>query len=402
MARKTATRKDSRDLFARALRAADWFVNAQIKCPRVWMSDHGRFLYYYYMPEKREVPGINWTHGRALFVLTDAYRATGDKRYLESMELGARYLRALQPLDPYYPVTHGSIREEIPQSPWGGVLDGAQAASGFLMLHTVTGNPDYLRRGRAFCDFMLRTWRPDLGLATQAGYYPEKVAYLEGKNAFSGIHNASAIPFWHLYKITGEGQYLPPLIDAADRILACQRGDGGINFVRNIEAVGEPPLNHHWGLGQGDERYLLRNDDGIVVVVLAAHQVTGDRKYLDAMVQYAEWIIANEPHERPFNAFGVQANNVLDIGRAAGKDWSAWVRDHLEKHCLGLQASGTGDPKAEGGFRGEDEEGDAGIFGGKSLDYVPTRNTAYMAGLLFRLSGKGSGAGFSPWGVEGG
>ena len=77
------------------------------------------------------------------------------------------------------------------------------------MLPTVTGNSDYLRRGRAFCDFMLRTWRPDLGLATKAGYYPEKVEYLEGKNAYSGIHNASAIPFWHLYKITGEGQYLP-------------------------------------------------------------------------------------------------------------------------------------------------------------------------------------------------
>jgi hypothetical protein len=401
MAKKAAaTAKDAKDLLARALRAADWFVNAQIKCPRVWMSDHGRFLYYYFMPEKREVPGINWTHGRALFVLTDAYRATGDKRYLESMEMGARYLRALQPLDPYYPITYGSIREEIPQSPWGGVLDGAQAASGFLMLHTVTGDSDYLRRGRAFCDFLLRTWRPDKGLATKAGYYPEKIEYLSDATPWACIHHASAIPLWHLFKITGEGQYLPPLVHAADRILECQRADGGINFVSDIRAVGEPPLNHHWGLGQGDERFLLRNDDGIVVVVLAAHQVTGDRKYLDAMVRYAEWTMANEPHERPFNAFGVQANNVLDIGKAAGKDYSAWVLDNLDKHCLKLQAAGTGDPKADGGFRGEDEEGNAGIFGGVAADYVPTRNTCYMTGLLYRLSGAGQGAGFSVWGLK--
>ncbi|MFH1023916.1 MAG: hypothetical protein V1809_11085 [Planctomycetota bacterium] len=398
MPAKPRSRGDSGKFLARALKAADWFTNSQIKCPRVWMSDHGRFLYYYFMPGKREVPGINWTHGRALFVLTDAYRIAGDKRYLESMELGGRYLRALQPLDPYYPVTYGSIREEIPQSPFGGVLDGAQAASGLLMLHTVTGNPDYLRRGRAFCDFLLRTWRPDQGLASRAGYYPERVEYRPKVTPWTCVNQASAIPLWHLFKITGEGQYLPPLVDAADRIVACQRADGGIYVDRDIRAIGEPPLNHHWGLGKGDERFLIRNDDGIVVVVLAAHQVTGDRKYLDAMVRYAEWTIANEPHERPYNAFGVQANNVLDIGKAAGKDYSAWVFDHLEKHCLKLQAEGTGDPKADGGFRGEDEEGNAGIFGGQALDYVPTRNTCYMAGLLFRLSGKGTGAGFSVWG----
>lgn len=56
--------------------------------------------------------------------------------------------------------------------------------------------------------------------------------------------------------------------------------------------------------------------------------------------------------------------------------------------------------KADGGFRGEDEEGNAGIFGGVALDYVPTRNTCYMTGLLYRLSGWGTGAGFSVFGLE--
>jgi hypothetical protein len=107
----------------------------------------------------------------------------------------------------------------------------------------------------------------------------------------------------------------------------------------------------------------------------------------------------NEPHERPYNAFGIQANNVLDVGKAAGKDYTAWVLDHLDKHCLQLQVSGTGDPKADGGFKGEDEEGNAGIFGGKSFDYVPTRNTCYMTGTLLRLSGKGTGSGFSVFGL---
>jgi hypothetical protein len=196
---------------------------------------------------------------------------------------------------------------------------------------------------------------------------------------------------------------VPPLLDAADRILRCQRDDGGIAFTEHPELIQDVPFNHHWGLGDTHaEKCLLRNDDAIVVVVQAAYEITKNRKYLDALVRYAGWIMANEPHVRPYNAFGIQASNVLDIGRMAGKtgEWLPWVLDHLKKHCLDLQALGTGDPRAEGGFRGEDEEGHAGIFGGKALDYVPTRNTCYMAGLLYRLSGKGTGAGFSVWGIE--
>ncbi len=388
--------KDRTEYLARALKAADWFVNAQFRGERVWMGDNCRFLYYYYRPEKKMVPGLNWTHGRAQFVLSEAYRITGEKKYVESMELGARYMRALQPLDPYYQITYGSIREEIPQAARGGVLDGAQAASGFLALYHATGNPDYLRRGRAFCEFLRRTWRPDKGLPVWAEYFPERIEY--ERESMGCIHQASAIPFWHLYNVTGEGQFLPPLIDAADRVLRCQRDDGGVNYIEDIRTVKKVPFNHHWGLGEGDEKYLLRNDDGIVVVVLAAYRITNDRKYLDAMVRYADWTITNEPHERPYNAFGIQAANVFDIGKVAGKDYTPWILDHLKKHCLEMQVSGTGDPKADGGFCGEDEEGNAGIFGGVAKDYVPTRNTCYMAGLLYRLSGEGTGAGFSVFG----
>ncbi len=388
--------KDAKLYLDRALRAADWFVNSQFRGDYVWMGDNCRFLYYYFMPKKKMVPGLNWTHGRAQFVLSEAYRIAGHKRYLEAMELGARYMRALQPLDPYYPITYGSIHEEIPQAPRGGVLDGAQAASGFLGLYHATGNPDYLRRGRAFCEFLLRTWRPDVGLPVWAEYFPERVEYWQG--SMGCIHQASAIPLWHLHNITGEGQFVPPLVDAADRILRCQREDGGINYIEDIRTVKDVPLNHHWGLGEGDEKYLLRNDDGIVVVVLAAYKITGDRKYLDAMVRYADWTIANEPHVRPYNAFGIQAANVFDIGKVAGKDYLPWILANLKAHCLDLQVLKTGDPKADGGFCGEDEEGNAGIFGGKATDYVPTRNTCYMAGLLFRLSGAGTGTGFSVFG----
>jgi DUF1680 family protein len=397
---KGLSKKDRDQFLKRALLAADWFVNSQLTREHGLLgcdANLGRFLYYYFVPKKQYVPGINWTHGRALFVLADAYKITGDKRYLDAAEMGARFIRALQPLDPYYSVTHGAIAERFAHENFAGTLDGAQAASGMLMLYHLTGNHDYLRHGQAFCDFITRSWRPDVGMPRHCSYYPEQVYY--PGDPVDAIHQAIAIPLWHCYNITGEGRYVQVILDAADRVLTCQREDGGIYAIQDIRAMEALPLNHHWGLGEGNDRYLLRNDDGIVVVVLAAYKLSGNAKYLDAMVRYGEWIMANEPHVRPFNAFGVQANNVLDIAKAAGKDWTPWVLKHLDKHCLKLQALRTGDPRAEGGFRGEDEEGNAGIFGGHALDYVVTRTTCYMAGTLFRLSGQGTGTGFSVFGM---
>gem|GEM_PF-1120758 len=391
------TAKDRKRFLDAALKAADWYINSQLKLKWSWDGNNGRFLYYYFMPEKKWVPGINWTHGRALFVLTDAYNITHDERYLKAAETGAYYIRALQPLDPYYRVTYGAIAERIPQENWAGMLDGAQAASGLLMLYRITGNPDYLRRGQAFCDFLVRHWRRDVGLPCWCTFVPETITY--PGEPVDCIHQATAIPLWHAYNITGEGRYVEIIVDCANRVLACQRDDGGLNAIADIRALPALPPNHHWGIGEGDDRYLLRNDDGVVVVVLAAYKLTGNKRYLDAMVRYADWIVANEPHERPYNAFGIQAANVLDIGKMAGKDYTEWVLDNVEQHCLSKQALGTGDPMAEGGFRGEDEEGNAGIFGGHALDYVPNRNTCYMAGLLFRLSGRGTGTGFSVFGL---
>jgi hypothetical protein len=392
---------DKDECLRRGLAAADWFVNSQVRVEKGWRADQGCFLYYFFMPEKKWVPGINWTHGRALFVLSEAYRITGDEKYRESAELGARFIMALQPMDRALTGTHGAISEQTPNCGWGGMLDGAQAASGLLMLHRVTGHPEYLRRGRAFCDFLVRNWDEKLGFPSQVDFFPEKVTH--APHGDPGLLNtmgwATAIPLWHLYGITGERRYLPLLVESAERILACQRPEGCFNYKRDPERAGEPRLNHHQGVGQGQEKYILRNDDSIVVPVLAAHLATGEKKYLDAMVRYADWTVENEPHERPYCAFGLQAANLFDIGRAAGRDYSAWIEKHLEHHCLERQVQGTGEPRADGGFCGEDEEGDAGVFGGKATDYVPTRNTCYMALLLFRLSGEGHGSGFSVYGL---
>ena len=95
--------KDRQMYLERALRAADWFVNTQIGGDRAeWNGDWGRFLYYYYMPERKHIPGLNWTMGRALFVLSEAYSITGKDSYRQAAEMGARYIAALQVMDSHY------------------------------------------------------------------------------------------------------------------------------------------------------------------------------------------------------------------------------------------------------------------------------------------------------------
>jgi hypothetical protein len=321
---------------------------------------------------------------------------------LDSAKLAATYIYFTQVMDPHFPQTHGMIREYSPVHPGGGTLDGAQAASGLLMLEKVSGDSGALRQGRAFCDFVVRNFSAVLGFPTWGKLLPDGTESIEhhapGK-AWSPAM-AIAIPLWHLYQRTGEQKYVAPIIWAADRILEYQRPDGSFtNLPIGVVAVAPEKFNQHDGVGHGDERFALWNDDAVMVVLIAAYRLTKNKNYLDPMVKYASWIMKNAPIERPYCAFPIQANNVLDIGKEAGVDWTEWVLKHLDKHLLSLQVSGTGDKCADHGFRGEDEEGDAGIFGGKGCDYVTTRVTCYAAGTLFRLSGKGTGAGFSADGL---
>ncbi len=431
------TDKDKQGYLDRALRAADWFVRTQLGQWRrrahlgderlVWddeyfaapnfegerdpskdwsrdrgiafNADRGRFLYYYYMPDGRYVPGLNWTMGRALFVLTEAHKITGQAGYLQSAQFGGKYIEALCVTDPHYPAALGAIRELTAQGIICGALDGAQAASGLLMLERLDGQANWLRLGRMFCDYVLRHWTADGGLPSVARLHPEeKVTRRDG----SCIGLCTVIPLWHLYKRTGEEKYLAPVLWAADRIVdVYQRPDGALWTVPpdRIDPARPPEPNHHHGIGQGEERFLLRNDDCTMLLLLTAMEATGKPKYRDAAVAYARWIVTQTPTERPYCVFPVQANHVLDVARQCGADHSEWVLDHLNDRVLALQVTGSGDERADGGFRGEDEQGEGGVFGGTSLDYVVTRTTCYAAGTLFRLSGRGGGSGFSVAGV---
>lgn len=391
------TKAKQNEYLKRALLAADWFVGSQLGEYRPhWNADRGRFLYYYYKKDGRYVPGINWTQGRAISILAEAYKITKDKKYLNSAELGARYLFALQQMDPYFPKTVGVFKEETPQGERGGILDGAQAASSLVFLYQVTKNKEYLRRVKAFCDFGVRHYDKKKGLPSMVYFYPK----IEIEHDWDAcIQWCSAIPYWHLYKLQKEKAYKDIILNSTDKMMACQKENGA--WVHKVEKKPKIPVpNQHHGYGKGIDRIYLRNDDGLITMVLAAYRITKSSVYKNSCLKYAEWILANGGMDRPFCSFPVQANTLIDIGNEFGQDYTPWVLKYLDKHLLKLQVTKSKDKSALGGFCGEDEEGNSGIFGGNTFDYVTTRMTTYCAGTLLRLSGKGNGAIFSVNGID--
>ena len=105
--------KDRELYLEKALKTADWFVNQQLSFPKPWRADMNRFCYYYYMPEKKYVPGLNWTMGRALFVLSEAYKVLGVKETDDDQVIKKAYRKLMSEHHPDKLIAQGVPEEAI-------------------------------------------------------------------------------------------------------------------------------------------------------------------------------------------------------------------------------------------------------------------------------------------------
>jgi hypothetical protein len=117
--------------------------------------------------------------------------------------------RALQPLDPYYAITHGSIAEEIPQAPRGGILDGAQSAGAIPLAVDEIGADFYAVSGQKWLlgpdgTGALAVGRGVVGsvLPPVGGYLAASTPYAVGREALwpdarrietAGLHKPSIV-----------------------------------------------------------------------------------------------------------------------------------------------------------------------------------------------------------------
>jgi hypothetical protein len=358
-----------------AILAADWYVNSQLPLRpggSDWDANAGRFIYNYHIPTRWRVNGLPWTQARAIMVLMAAYRLTGKSKYMEAAKKGAGYLFTTQEVDqtrPYF----GTFHEEVPQSDKCWPRDGAEAASGYLHLYHETGDKDLVRRCKLYADWLLSVSDKKDGFPPGGSYFNPvrqhfyRKAFLVGTGMMYGL----------LYRATGEKKYLEkglrPLAVSVEK-----------HFLGKDGALIETHFDPHHTRADKTGRLLVLNDDGLCAALLSYGKITNQPKLIEQAVRIADWMMTLGKVDQ-FSSLPGQLNFILDIHRETGeKKYHDYVLKRLPE-VLALQVTGSKDPWAQGGFRGEDELPKWYVKGARNKDFVLNRVTAYSALCLFKL-----------------
>jgi rhamnogalacturonyl hydrolase YesR len=388
------------DYLQRALAAADWFARTQVLMTKPhWDGNHGRLIYTYHLPTRNRVLGLSWTQGRGIITLLAAWEAAGRSEHLRAAIQAGEYIKHLQIMDARSPRTFGAIREEVPASWYVYPRDAMEAALGLLFLWRVTRDEEYLYRSRIFADWMLANATED-GWPTGGYYLDEAEQAARGYRHIYCMGGGAAL-LANLARATGESRYLDeglrPMVE--HQIAHFTRDDGVITTV----PVGSAPraAGHRPDV---PERYrgVAVNDDCCGISVLVAYKELGDGKYLDLMLKYGDWMLADPGPLPRFSAAPLWALTLLDLAAVSGEGkYADHAREALAPEFTRLQVTGGDDPVAEGAFRGEDEDPQCYAPPGASgEEFVNTRVTAYAASALFKLDGKVFGPYYSALGWD--
>lgn len=372
-----------------ALAAADWYVRTQCVVKHPFTDANvGRLVYNYHMPTRSKIWGLSWTQARGIFVLLNAYKVTGDEKYSRAIQRAGLYLKGLQKLDPRDRRFFGCIPEAVPMEHFCYPRDAMEAAEGLVLMHRFTGKSDWLERARLARDWFVRYVLDD-------GWPVGGVFFETGEfRKMRGCWQLGSAKFlYQLYQAERDRRAyeraVRPMCDIVVREL--QRPDGSM-----IPHLPVPPRADHHS-GKGAEVGVCYNDDGAGVALVGAWRVLGERRYLESAVALGDWMTTRRPPFPCHVAASNFANLLLELHRLTKRGcYLEWVIEHLP-HILALQVRGSGDPEADGAFRGEDELV-KWYFGGEPKEYVNTRNTAYSALALFKLDGAAFGPGYSTYG----
>jgi len=363
--------------------AADWAVRNQIRDAwPAWDANKGRFPYHILIdPAKRakqpQMWSTCWKTARAAQGLYSAYLVTRKPAYLAAANLAMEYVATLQVFEPGCEESYGSFREDSPQGLHIASRDGMEAVQGFIAGYQVTRNPRFLRRAIAGTDFLLRTMKN--------GKWPFGIAWpLEGKfkSQDSFCFYAGALVFAQMFALTKNRAYLTRgAIPFADRILAHYvRADGALGIVAGSE------LSHHVGR-TGELAGVFINDDGIGVALLAAYAVTGDKRYREAAVGFADFWTGITEQPGKLAAYPSVALLLADVYRLTGdRKYLPCIVEFVQK-TISLQYLSPKNPFLHGCFIGEDM---ATHYDKKtcSMDYVDLRITSYALIALAKIAAK--------------
>ena len=360
--------------------AADWAVRNQIRDAwPAWDANRGRIPYHILIdPAKRakrpQMWSTCWKTARAAQGLYSAHLLTGSPAYLAAADRAMEYVATLQVFEPGCEDLHGSFREDSPQGLHIASRDGMEAVQGFIAGYQVTKNPRFLRRAIAGTDFLLRMMKN--------GQWPFHIAWPSDGKFRPREHfcfYAGVLVFAQMYELTKNRAYLTRgAIPFADKLLSDYvRPDGALGMTVPAEE------SHHVGR-KGELAGVFINDDGIGVALLAAYAVTGDKRYREAAVGFADfWTKVTDMPEK-LAAYPCVTLLLADVYRLTGdRKYLPRIVEYVQK-TISLQYLSPREPLLHGCFIGEDM---ATHYDKKSrsTDYVDLRITSYALIALAKV-----------------
>ncbi|MDD4816948.1 MAG: hypothetical protein PHI85_03145 [Victivallaceae bacterium] len=305
-----------------------------------------------------ETGATNWLIGFASMGQLAAAKAFKSDLYGHSAEKMMNYLRSLQIFDPYVMTHYGAIREITAHTPWCYVRDALSGAWGFLEYYRATGNAEYLERAKLWsqwyfkhgCDErFLPKWGVSFGPPVSGGT-PEMLDHMLGD--FSG---GSLNFFYQMYRTTGDAGYVDDRFTAFAEFYLnnCRRPEGFFKTVRKADGS-VPEDDPQQGLHKS-------NDDFSSLGLLCAYRVTGDRRYLDAVGGFLDWVFSVQQADGSFETSAAGIPVVLNIMLESEGLLGPWPESRLEAarrallFLMGRQSSGDIIPAQRGGI---DEYGD--------------------------------------------
>jgi rhamnogalacturonyl hydrolase YesR len=284
----------------KAKRTGDWIVNNQYVSHPDWDAkpfedfdmnedmNYGRFVRNYDLTAKKVTHlSTNWISGMTIYGLLMLRGLTGDDKYLESSLKGSYYLKALQNVMDANPAYRGAFSERITSNRWCAPRDALSAAWGMLRLYQSSGDTEFLVRSEMFADWHMHNAMPD-GYPIGYFFFGEK----PNKEFLANCQGGSALYYYDLYRTTGKEIYLVPMLKTVDYYVKNFINDDGSINIYFDRKTGKP--------GDDDSAWAdmhKYNDDFSALGILAAYEVTGDKKYLDSVIKYMNWTVSRQNPE---------------------------------------------------------------------------------------------------------
>lgn len=264
-------------LLERALRGCDWLVD-------VSQVTDTNDPYYGAMKSEYDTRKKKWAYyepfwhtGQAVRTLLLAYRASGNKKYLDSALLAGEYMIRRQAMDPsdkkFYGYIYGPKAESLVTA---GQVEGFHA---LYDLYKVTGDKKWLERFHLGADWAARN------LYYKDGLFYNGYTAAEDKLTSVGLSrptNDDAI-FWVAYQEFKDPLYKKIFTEVCDRLIRDEDPPGNwMNYQpckpEAFDGLGRIHPRQTWWWGYP---------------MLTAYDGLGDQKYLDAGIRSAQWYADN-------------------------------------------------------------------------------------------------------------